>query len=108
MQKKPAQADGGARILGQHDAQEFSKATKIETRKITRTPASAKAYLVGAGFISAKTGKLTGRYAGRGKGWSRRRGCIASPAVWFLASTAAIGRLPSGRSVGERPMSSAL
>jgi hypothetical protein len=68
MSKNSAQTVRGARVLDQRDAREFSRAAKVETHKITRSAATAKAYLVEAGFISAKTGKLTGRYAGRAKG----------------------------------------
>ena len=68
MSKNASPAMRGARVLDQQDAREFSRAAEASTRKITKSAASAKAYLVKAGFISSKTGKLTGRYATKAKG----------------------------------------
>ena len=58
----------GPRVLDERDAREFSKAAKAATLEITKSTATARAYLVRAGFITPRTGKLTKQYGGRDKG----------------------------------------
>lgn len=58
----------GSRVLDAQDAREFSRAAEAETRKITKSAATARDFLVRGGFITPKTGKLTARYGGRAKG----------------------------------------
>lgn len=57
----------GPGILDKRDAREFSKAVEVETRKITKSAATAREFLVRGGFITPRTGKLTARYGGRDK-----------------------------------------
>lgn len=57
----------GSRIMDEQDAREFAAAAEIQTRKITKNAATARAFLVRAGFLTPKLGKLTARYGGRDK-----------------------------------------
>ena len=63
----PSSAVRAPGVLDKRDAREFSKAVEVETRKITKSVATARKFLVRGGFITPKTGKLTARYGGRDK-----------------------------------------